>query len=69
MAVRSSHWVERVDGQTTRRPDGREDHGARLRVIDRAALQVATVGHAHDDRRTERVARTPANGRSFIAEL
>src|SRR5258705_18866 len=49
--------------------DGGEDHGARLRVIDRADFQVATVGHAHDDRGAEGVARTPANGRELIAEL
>jgi len=34
-------------GHTTRSLDGREHHGARLGMIDRAALEIAPVGDAH----------------------
>src|SRR2546429_6591 len=48
---------------------GREDHGARLRVIDRPAFQVSAVGHSNDRGTAEGVVRAPAQRRQLVAEL
>ena len=71
MAVRSRPLASSaVDGQTTRRPgNAGEDRGARLRVVDRPALEVAAVRDAHDDRRRERVVGPPAHERQLVPEL
>src|ERR1043166_7737704 len=62
--------VERVRGvDDPQARNVREDGVARLRVVDRAALQVAADGAADDDGALPLVTRTPAHQGQLVPDL